>query len=98
MSVCQDRITIYLTDNIEELVEHHRGNKRYNLTPEGAMGKARAKVKDQRLIDIMDHLGLTPKQWTEREYPGINHEAFLVIVNKHKNWSLRQCAEYCLDR
>lgn len=100
LNICQDKIEIYVDGPMkftQETPVIRVKKNRYDLGHEGALRRARAVVKDHRWIKIMDELGLTPKEWIEKEYPDLDPKALYNVMRRYKQWSLRQCVNYCLE-
>lgn len=59
--------------------------------------QSRKRIKDPRWIKIADTLHMTPKEWVDREYPGVDYNKLMNYMYRYKDKSVRECCEYCQE-
>ena len=59
--------------------------------------QSRKRIKDPRWIKIADTLHITPKEWIDREYPGLDYNKLMGYMYRNKTKSIRECCESCRE-
>lgn len=96
LNISEDDITVSLSCEKQEI---HRPEIKPKLqthtfrSRESKINHSRKRLKDPRWIKIVDTLGITPKEWLEREYPDLEYADVMNYMHKHKSESIRQCCE-----
>lgn len=99
LNISEDDITISLSceENANSKQEGPVRPKHTFKSRESKLDHSRKRLKDPRWIKIADMLHVTPKEWIEREYPGLDYNKLMSYMHRNKTKSIRECCEYCRE-
>ena len=100
LTISEDNVTIsfqYKEQEIPKVVAKSEPIEYAFKSRESKIRHSRKKLKDPRWIKIIDTLHITPKEWIDREYPGLNYGKLMSYMYRNKTKSIRECCEYCRE-
>ena len=99
LTISEDDITISLSCEEQEVSkqEEPKPLKYAFKSRESKLDHSRKRIKDPRWIKIADTLHVTPKEWIDREYPGLDYNKLMGYMYRNKTKSIRECCEYCRE-
>ena len=99
LNISEDDITISLSceENVNSKQEEPVRPKHTFKSRESKLDHSRKRLKDPRWIKIADTLHVTPKEWIEREYPGLDYNKLMNYMYRYKDTSIRECCKSCLE-
>ena len=93
LTISEDEIQLTLS----EIKQKPKVRDRYFRSDDTRFSQSRKRIKDPRWIKIADTLHLTPKEWLDREYPGLDYDKIMGYMYRNKTKSIRECCEYCRE-
>ena len=99
LTISEDDITISLSCEEQEVSkqEEPKPLKYAFKSRESKLDHSRKRIKDPRWVKIADTLHVTPKEWIDREYPGLDYNKLMGYMYRNKTKSIRECCEYCRE-
>ena len=93
LTISEDEIQLTLS----EIKQKPKAKYKYFRSNDTKFSQSRKRIKDPRWIKIADTLHITPKEWIDREYPGLDYSKLMSYMYRHKDKSVRECCESCRE-
>ena len=93
LTISEDEIQLTLSEIKQKPKAKHKYFRSYGTR----FSQSRKRIKDPRWIKIADTLHITPKEWIDREYPGLDYNKLMSYMYRNKTKSIRECCEYCRE-